>query len=91
MNKELMEALDTLEREKNISKHTLIEAIQQSLVQACKQHFGKSDNVHVNINPETGDFSVYADRTVVEDVLDPAEEISEENAPRSKAQQGWVM
>ena len=84
MNKELMEALDTLEREKNISKHTLIEAIQQSLVQACKQHFGKSDNVHVNINPETGDFSVYADRTVVEDVLDPAEEISEENARKIK-------
>ena len=71
-----MEALDTLEKEKNISKSTLIEAIQQSLVQACKQHFGKSDNVHVNIDPETGDFSLYADRTVVDEVQDPAEEIS---------------
>ena len=42
MNKELMEALDTLEKEKGISKSALIEAIGQSLVQACKQHFGKS-------------------------------------------------
>ena len=76
MNRELMEALDTLEKEKNISKDTLLEAIEQSLIQACKNHFGKADNVHVSINPETCDFGVYADRTVVEYVDDPAEEIS---------------
>ena len=46
MNKELMEALDILEKEKNISKDTLLEAIEQSLIQACKNHFGKADNVH---------------------------------------------
>lgn len=71
-----MEALDILEKEKNISKDTLLEAIEQSLIQACKNHFGKADNVHVTINPETCDFSVYADRTVVEYVDDPAMEIS---------------
>ena len=48
MNRELMEALDTLEKEKNISKETLLEAIEQSLIQACKNHFGKADNVHVS-------------------------------------------
>ena len=62
MNKELMEALDILEKEKNISKDTLLGAIEQSLIQACKNHFGKADNVHVSINPETCDFSVYAER-----------------------------
>lgn len=36
MNRELMEALDVLEKEKNISKDTLLEAIEQSLIQACK-------------------------------------------------------
>ena len=76
MNKELMGALDDLERDKNISKATLLDAIEQSLIQACKQHFGKADNVHVAINRETGDFSVLADRKVVEFVEDPAEEIS---------------
>ena len=57
-NNELLEALNILEREKNISKETLLEAIEQSLLQACKNHFGKADNVKVNINPETCDFSV---------------------------------
>lgn len=76
MNKELMGALDELEREKNISKETLLDAIEQSLIQAYKNHFGKADNVHVTINRETGDFSVYADRRVVEYVEDPAEDVS---------------
>ena len=61
MNKELIEALDLLEKEKNISKATLLEAIENSLLTACKNHFGKADNVKVYINPETGDFSVYAE------------------------------
>ena len=76
MNKELMGAMDELERDKNISKETLLDAIEQSLIQAYKNHFGKADNVHVTINRETGDFSVYADRRVVEFVEDPAEEVS---------------
>ena len=44
MNKELMEALDILEKEKEISKETLFEAIENSLLTACKNHFGKADN-----------------------------------------------
>ena len=80
MNKELIEALDILEKEKNISKDTLLEAIENSLLTACKNHFGKADNVHVNINRETGDFAVYAEKTVVEEVEDPAEQISLEKA-----------
>ena len=80
MNKELMEALDILEKEKNISKEVLMEAIEQSLIQACKNHFGKADNVHVTIDHETCEFSVYADKTVVEVVEDPVMEISLSNA-----------
>jgi transcription termination factor NusA len=76
MNTELMEALNILEREKNISKETLLEAIEQSLIQACKNHFGKADNVTVQINPETCDFTVTAEKNVVEIVEDPITEIS---------------
>ena len=65
MNKELMEALDVLEKEKEISKETLFEAIENSLMTACKNHFGKADNVHVEINRETCDFLVYAEKEVV--------------------------
>lgn len=55
MSRELKEALDILEKEKSISKDTLLEAIEQSLIQACKTIW-KADNVHVTINPETCDF-----------------------------------
>ena len=78
MNNELFEALTILEKEKNISKDTLLEAIRQSLLQACKNHYGKSEanNVVVNIDPETCDFEVYAEKTVVENVEDELAEIS---------------
>ena len=76
MNSELIDALNILEKEKNISKQTLLEAIEQSLLQACKNHFGKADNVKVTINSETGDFKVLAEKTVVEEVMDPVTEIS---------------
>ena len=65
MNNELLMALNILEQEKNISKETLLEAIENSLVQACKNHFGKADNVKVVINPETCEFHCYQEKTVV--------------------------
>ena len=76
MSNELLEALNILEQEKNISKDTLLEAIENSLVTACKNHFGKSDNVKVDINRDTCEFVCYQEKTVVEEVLDPVEEIS---------------
>ncbi|MBD5542118.1 MAG: transcription termination/antitermination protein NusA [Lachnospiraceae bacterium] len=83
MNKELMEALDILEKEKEISKETLFEAIENSLITACKNHFGKSDNVTVEIDRETCDFMVWANKEVVEtedDVEDDVLQISLEEA-----------
>ena len=76
MNSELIEALDSLEKEKKISKAVLIEAIENSLLTACKNHFGKADNFTCTVNPETGDFSVVAAKTVVENVEDDVLEIS---------------
>ena len=73
---ELLDALDTLEKEKNISKDTLLEAIENSLITACKNHFGRADNIKVNINPDTGDFAVLAEKTVAEEVEDPLTQIS---------------
>ncbi|MEY8517814.1 transcription termination factor NusA [Lachnospiraceae bacterium 29-84] len=80
MNNELLEALNILEKEKDISKETLLEAIENSLITACKNHFGKSDNIKVDINRTTCEFHVYAEKTVVEEVEDPVLEISVENA-----------
>ena len=80
MSKELLEALNLLEKEKSISKDTLLEAIENSLLQACKNHFGKIDNVHVHIDPNTCDFELYAEKEVVDEVHDNMLEISLEKA-----------
>ena len=80
MNNELLEALNILEQEKNISKETLLEAIENSLLIACKNHFGKADNVKVVIDPETCEYHCFQEKTVVEEVEDPIEQISLVNA-----------
>lgn len=96
MNKELMEALDILEKEKEISKETLFEAIENSLVTACKNHFGKADNIKVEINRETCDFLCYAEKEVVEtpeEVVDDCMQISLADAREifSEAQVGEMV
>ena len=82
MNKELLDALTLLEEEKGISKEVLLDSIRQSLEQACKANFGKSDNIDVDIDPETGDFKVEAQKEVVEEVMDPALQITLAEARR---------
>lgn len=85
MNKELMEALDLLEKEKEISKETLFDAIENSLITACKNHFGKSDNIKVEINRDTCDFLCFAEKEVVEEVDDDCMQISLEDAKEQYA------
>ncbi len=80
MNTELLEALNILEKEKDISKGTLLDAIENSLLNACKNHFGKADNVKVIMDRETCDYRLFAEKTVVEDVEDTLEQISLEEA-----------
>ena len=80
MNSELLEALNTLEKEKGISKDTLLEAIQQSLLQAYKNQYDRTDNVTVTIDPETCDYHILSAKTVVEHVEDPVTEIGQQEA-----------
>ena len=73
MNTELKEAMELLEKEKGISKASLIESIEMSLMQACKTNFGKTDNISIHVDPETCEFSVTAEKEVVEteeDIVD---------------------
>ena len=76
MNTELLEALNILEKEKEISKEVMLDAIENSLINACKNHFGKADNIKVIMNRETCEYALYAEKTVVEEVEDDVMEIS---------------
>ena len=79
-NRELIEALDQIEREKEISKSILLEAIENSLLAACKNHFGKADNIKVIIDKETCEVKVFAQKEIVENVTDSTLQISLEQA-----------
>ena len=76
MNSELIEALNALEKEKRINKEVMITAIEESLLNACKTHFGKNENFTATVDRNTGDFHVVATKTVVETVEDDVTEIS---------------
>lgn len=80
MNRELIESLEVLEKEKDINKEVLFEAIENSLLMAYKNHFGKNDNVVATVDRETGDFKIVADKKVVEQVEDASCEISIDKA-----------
>lgn len=73
---ELIDALNQLQKEKHIEKEVIMQAIEDSLVAACNRDFGKNAIVKVNMDRDTGDISVYVEKTVVEEVEDPATEIS---------------
>lgn len=80
MNKEFIEAIHALEKEKDISKDILIEAIESALVSAYKKNYGTSQNVRVNIDREEGDIDVFMRKDVVAEVEDDMIEISLEEA-----------
>ncbi len=64
---ELINALNQIEKEKGINKEVVLEAIEASLISACKRNFGTSQNVKVRIDRENGDVEVTAQKEVVED------------------------
>ena len=80
MNKEFIQAIEDLEKERHISKDILIEAIESALVSAYKKNYGTSQNVRVDINQETGDINVYMRMDVVEEIEDELTQLSLEEA-----------
>lgn len=77
---EIIEALNQLEKEKNISKDVLLDAIERSLKAACKKDFDTDENINVVMDRENGDFHVYAQKEVVAEVEKMSTQISVEKA-----------
>ena len=76
----MLNALDTLEAEKGISKEIVIDALEAALVSAYKRHYGQSQNVEVDFNEKKGDIHVYAVKEVTEEVMDSQLEVSLKDA-----------
>jgi N utilization substance protein A len=73
--REMVEAIELVSKEKNIDKEILFKAIEASLVKACENNYGKTDNFKAEVNRETGSYRVYAQKTVVEEVTNPNTQI----------------
>ncbi len=84
MNKEFFEALEELSVEKGINKEYLLDAIESALVTAYKKNFNSQENVKIVIDEEKASIKVYSLKEVVEEVFDPAIEISVEAAQNYK-------
>ncbi|ACB85024.1 transcription termination factor NusA [Natranaerobius thermophilus] len=80
MNREFIEAIEEIERDKGINKDILFEAIEAALISAYKRNFDSDKNVRVHMERETGDVRVYHQKQVVEEVENPKEQISLEEA-----------
>lgn len=76
MNPDFIAALDQIEREKNVSKEILLEAIEAALISAYKRNFSSAQNAKVEIHPKTGQVKVFSMKTVAETVTDPRLEVS---------------
>ena len=81
---EFQNALLILEKEKNISKETLVEVIESSLTLACKTHYHDAENVEVTVDPESFEYHVYMHKLVVKKVEDPVTEIALAEAKKIK-------
>ena len=87
MNTELKDAIEALEKEKNIMRETLFEAIENALLTACKNNFGKVDNIKVWVDRDTFEYFCVAEKEVVEtkdDVEDDLLQIPLEEAVKIK-------
>jgi N utilization substance protein A len=80
MNNEFIKAVESLEKEREISKELLMEAIESALVSAYKKNYGANQSVRVKIDHETGEFEVFMQKTVVAEAHDKNSEISLEDA-----------
>jgi len=81
-NKELILALEELEKEKGIKKEYLLEAIETALVTAYKRNFDALENVKVEMDKKTGATHIYSIKEVMEVAKDDALEISLEDAKK---------
>lgn len=82
-SKEMLLAMEELEKENGMEPGSLMEAIETALVTAYKRDFDSTaDNVKVVVDKETGDYHVYVEKEVVEEVEDDNIQISLEDAKK---------
>lgn len=82
MTKALIAGINQVATEKGLDREIIFDAIEVALVSAYKRNYGSVANVSAQVDRMTGDMHVFAEREVVEDVMNPRTEVSQEEAIR---------
>lgn len=92
-NLNIVEALTQIAREKSVDRNLVIQTLSEALISAAKKRYGNTDNFAVDIDANTGRMTVVANKTVVEEVIDPTTQIDLQEARRhdENAQLGGVV
>lgn len=78
--KDLVMALEGLEREKNIKREDILKTIEDALVSALRKNLGKTAQISAKIDTEAGSIKAFQTLTVVETVTNPETELDVEQA-----------
>ena len=89
MNSEFVQAIEALGKEKGINPEILFQAVEEAVVSAYKKNYDSSQTVRVELSKGTGEFHVFEQRKVVEQVVRPHDEISLEEA--LKINPGYIL
>ena len=81
--RELLKAMEELEKEEGISQEYMKNALITALEAAYKENYGTEENVKIDID-KNGDIIVFAEKTIVEKVEDEVKEISLEEAKKKR-------
>ncbi len=76
MEPNLTQIINMLEKEKNISREAVVDAIETAILTASKKKYGNEENIEVEVNTQSGEIEAYLYRVVVDEVEDPSQQIS---------------
>lgn len=76
MGKELKLLTEQIMREKGISKDAVIELLETALISAIRKKYGNKSTIKLKIDPQTFEINIFEIKKVVNEVTDPASEIS---------------
>jgi len=80
MGSETINLLEQIAREKGLDKSVLIDALKAAVEAAARKRMPLAKELHSEFNEDTGEVEIFVEKTVVEEVTLPDEEISLEEA-----------
>ena len=93
MSKALIAGINQVAADRGLDREVIFDAIEAALVSAYKRNYGSVSNVTAEVDRETGEMKIYAEKEVVEDVMNPHTEVALEEARQyePEAQLGDVI